>query len=88
MPLNRVQEIGPTMPETITITHQITADTIATTVEMPDGNKITKSWLLRQDRSFVCDSNKTWDEEPSLPEAVADEADRVPSQICSLLELD
>ena len=72
------------MANHVTITHKITAKSIATTIRMPGGVRITKTWHKMADNSFVLDNCNTWEDE-ELPEDVIREADRVPSGICALL---
>jgi hypothetical protein len=72
------------MPETITITHRITANKVATTVRMPGQPPMTKTWHY-QDGAYILDNCNTWEDEESLPECVAEEADKCPTRVCSLL---
>jgi hypothetical protein len=70
--------------ESVTISHKITANAIATTVRMPGKPPMTKTWQRMADGSFVLNNCNTWEDE-DLPEEIAREAERTPSGICGLI---
>jgi hypothetical protein len=69
----------------IVITHRATAKGVATTLECPWSEPITKTWS-REGKRYVMHNMHDWDEEPALPDELKELVDHSMTGLCRLLE--